>query len=386
MADNTVPITPQVLVWTREEAGLTQVELAERARLAVECIQAWESAESRPTKGQFNKLLRVLKRPSALFFLPKPPTEAGMPVSLRSAPALGNHKLGPEEARQIRWARRLQELTSWVLRDEGSPEVRPIRYRPSQDPVKVALVERSQSGISTTEQLAWKSPSEGFRSWRDHLEDRGVLVMQLTMGKNNIRGFGVWDDYAPLVAVNTAYHPTARIFTLFHEVAHLLTRTDAACQSFVLPDQHDRPVERWCERFAAAFLIPEDSLKMVARKYGITIASRITDPDTARLIANRFCVSTRAAAIRLQEVGLAGSSLYSAVAAHLGGRDWNDSSGGGGGGRPVSTKRLGQFGTRLPGILLAAADRGRLTTRDLADHLQLKTGQIDDLKGLLNGP
>ena len=31
MADNTVPITAQVLAWTREEAGLTQVELAESA-------------------------------------------------------------------------------------------------------------------------------------------------------------------------------------------------------------------------------------------------------------------------------------------------------------------------------------------------------------------
>ena len=135
----------------------------------------------------------------------------------------------------MRWARRLQDLTSWVLRDEGSPEARLRQYRPSQDPVEIAVFERSQSGISTAEQFAWTSTSEAFRSWRGHLKDQGILVMQLTMGKNNIRGFGAWDDYAPSVAVNTAYHPTAWIFTLFHEVAHLLTRTDAACQSFVFP-------------------------------------------------------------------------------------------------------------------------------------------------------
>ena len=192
MAGNTVPITAQVLTWTREEAGLTQVELAERARLTVESIQAWEAAESRPTKGQFNNLVRVLKRPSAVFFLPEPPIEAGMPTSLRSAPGLGSHKLGPQEARQIRWARRLQELTSWVLRDEGSPEANLPQYRPSQDPVEIAAVERSRSGVSTTGQLAWRSASEAFRSWRENLEEQGVLVMQLTMGKNNIRGFGAW--------------------------------------------------------------------------------------------------------------------------------------------------------------------------------------------------
>ena len=118
----------------------------------------------------------------------------------------------------------------------------------------------------------------------------------------------------------------------------------------------------------------------------MTVASPTTQPDTARLIANRFSVSTRATAIRLQEVGLAAPSLYAAVDAQLAGRDWNDSSGGRGGGQTVSKKRVGQFGQRMPGALFAAADRGRLTTRDLADHLQLKTGQLDDLKALLNEP
>ena len=386
MNATTVPITAHVLTWAREEAGLTQSELADRAKLDVEGLKAWEAAESYPTKGQFSKLVGILKRPSALFFLPEPPVQAGMPTSLRSAPAIGNHKLGPEEARQIRWARRLQELTSWVLRDQGSPEVRLSQYRPSQDPVGMADAERLQSGISTGEQLAWTSASVAFRAWREHLEEQGTLVMQLTMGKNNIRGFGAWDDYAPLVVVNTAYHPTARIFTLFHEVAHLLTRTDAACQNFVIPADNDHSVERWCERFAAAFLLPEEGLKEVASKYGVTTASRTNDPDTARLIANRFSVSTRATAIRLQEVGIAEPTLYSAVAAQFAAKDWNDSSGGGGGGQPASEKRIGQLGARLPNALINAADRGRLTTRDLADYLQLNTGQLDDLKGLLNEP
>jgi len=97
-------------------------------------------------------------------------------------------------------------------------------------------------------------------------------------------------------------------------------------------------------------------------------------------------VSTRAAAIRLQEVGLAEPNLYSAVVAQLSGKDWNESGGGRGGGQPAPKKRLGQLGTRLPRALITAADRGRLTTRDLADYLQLKTGQLEDLKGLLNEP
>lgn len=383
MADNAVPITAEVLTWAREEACLSQAELAQRARLDLEVVQSWEAARSRPTKGQFSRLLEILRRPSALFFLAEPPRTSGMPTSLRNAPALGDRKLGPDEARQIRWARRLQELMSWVLRDSGSPKVGLNRYRTSDEPDEVAEVERSRSGIATGDQLAWQSASAAFRAWRSHLEDQPILVMQLSMGKNNIRGFGAWDDHVPLVAVNSAYHPTARIFTLFHEVGHLLTRTDAACQNFVVPGASDGTVERWCERFAAAFLLPVADLVEVAGRYGVTVGTRTSDPDKARLIANEFSVSTRAAAIRLQEVGLAEPLLYSAVASQLADRDWNDSSGGGGRGQSATEKRVAQLGSRLPKTLLTAVGSGRLTTRDVADHLQLTTGQLEDLEGLI---
>ena len=383
MAATTVPISASVLVWARDEAGLTEADLAERIKLPVEDIEAWEAGSALPTKGQFSKLVKELRRPSAVFFLPEPPVAAGMPTSLRSAPALAGRKLGPSEARQIRWARRLQELMSWILRDEQREPVDLALYSTQADPTAAAAIERVRSDVAVDEQMSWKSSSEAFRAWRGCLEDQNVLVLQLNMGKHNIRGFGVWDDHAPLVAVNTAYHPTARIYTLFHEVGHLLTRTDAACQSFVVPDRRDVTLERWCEQFAAAFLVPEDGLRKVAASYGVSSNSPTSEPDTARLIAGRFSVSTRAAAIRLQELGLAETTLYSQVVTQFAQRDWNDASGGGGGGRPSPAKRIGQLGTRLPTTLLSAAERGRLTTRDLADFLDLTTGKLDDLRGML---
>ena len=243
---------------------------------------------------------------------------------------------------------------------------------------------RKLSAVSTEEQLGWPNPSTAFHTWRSYLEEQGVLVLQLSMGKNSIRGFSVWDEYAPLVAVNTAYHPTARIFTLFHEIGHLLTRTDAACLSFVLPGDHDIEAERWCERYAAAFLLPEDALRKAAERYGISSALRTTDPHKARLVANRFSVSTRATALRLQEIGLAEPSLYGVVVSMFADRDWNSPTGGGGGGQTAVKKRMNQLGTRIPKLLLDAGDRARITTRDLADFLQLKTGQLNSVRGSIS--
>lgn len=383
MATKTVPISGEVLRWAREESGLTEAELAERVeRAEPEDIRAWEAGASQPTRGQFTKLVNILKRPSAVFFLPEPPRAAGMPTMFRSSPALDGHKLGPDEALQVRWARRLQEIVSWVLRDEGREPALVGRYNVATDPIGPADAERERSEISAAIQTAWKNPWEAFRAWRGYLENLDVLVLQLEMGKNGIRGFGAWDEYAPLIAVNTAYHPTARTFTLFHEFGHLLTRTDAACKNFIRPTSQDDAAEKWCERFAAAFLLPEKDLLEVASKHGVFPSSPTVDPHKAQLIANRFKVSIRATAIRLQEVNLAKPGLYSAVAARFSAKDWTESSGGGGG-QPATQKRIRQLGNRLTGTLVDATDRGRLTTRDLADFLRLKTGQLDDLRGLL---
>ena len=383
MATKTVSISGEVLRWAREESGFTESELAERVeRAETEDIKAWEAGTSQPTRGQFTKLVNVLKRPSAVFFLPEPPRAAGMPTMFRSSPALDGHKLGPDEALQVRWARRLQEIASWVLRDEGHEPARIGHYRVVDDPIVPADAERKKSDISVATQTAWRNPWEAFRAWRDYVEKCNVLVLQLEMGKNGIRGFGAWDDYAPLVAINTAYHPTARSFTLFHEFGHLLTRTNAACKSFIRSTSQDDITEKWCEQYAAAFLLPEEDLREVAYKHGVSPFSPTADPDKAKLIANRFKVSIRATAIRLHEVNLAKPGLYSAVAARFAANDWTGSSGGGGG-QPATQRRIRQLGNRLTSTLVEAADRGRLTTRDLADFLRLKTGQLDDLRGLL---
>lgn len=382
MAKQLVPITGSVLRWAREEVGLTEVALAEAIKVEPGDVVAWENGEASPSKGTFTKIVEVLKRPSAVFFLPEPPFASGLPTSLRNAPGLGSHKLDQAEVRQIRWARRLQDVVGWALREAGEPAVDIAPYSLDDDPLEVAAAERLSTDVTAAEQLEWDNASEAFRVWRGVLEARGILVLQLSIGKGNVRGFSAWDDYAPLVAVNTSYHPTARIFTLFHELGHLLTGTDAACLRFILPTDRDSKLERWCERFAAGFLIPPDSLRVVAGWYSASEAVKVTDADVARKIANRFKVSTRATSLRLQELGLAPSSLYGSVESLFSSLDWN-SGGGGGGGQPAPEKRLGQVGSRVTEVLLDAAAAGRLNRRDLSDYLNLTTGQVADLASLV---
>ena len=385
MAIQTVPIEGSLIEWARQEAGYTPDELAVKLAKSADDIRSWESGQSYPTRGEFTKLAKALKRPSAMFFLPAPPDRGNISVSLRSAPTLGGHRLGPQELLAIRRARRLQEVASWALEDGGSDPNNLPHYDPGRDPSSVGEAQRRRSGVSFEAQLGWGDVYKAFRSWRSLLEGSGMLVFQATLGKSGIRGFGVWDAYAPLVVVNSAYHPTARIFTLFHELGHLLTRTNAACYGFRDPASHDVEYERWCERFSASYLIPPAALRFEARAQGIDEHSVTEDPDKARRLANRFKVSIRAMAIRLRTLGLAGPGLYGAVVDAFAASDWNPK-GGGGGGRIRAVKRRDELGDLLPDILLSAADQGRFNRRDLTDYLRLTTGEVDDFRRDLVAP
>ncbi len=382
MPSREVPITSSVLLWAREEAGLSADDVASALKVEASTVQAWEHGEALPGRGQFTQLTELLRRPSALFFLPEPPVQAGLPTSLRSAPGLMGHILSRDEVRHIRWARRLQEIAAWLMRDRGDVPVDLPRFSARGNSTEAAAKMPASLGISPAEQLGWETPSEAFRAWREAVEQRRILVLQLQLGRGNIRGFSAWDDHAPLVGVNTAYHPAARTFTLFHEIGHLVTRTDAACLRFILPGDPEVGMERWCERFAAELLVPAEALLTVAGHLGVSKANPTDEVETARTIASRFKVSIRAACLRLEELGLAPRALYGKVEQALPNVDW-DSRAGDGGGQPAPEKRIRQFGTRIPGLLMEAADRGRLTRSDLSDYLRLTTGQVDDLRSLI---
>src|SRR5690348_14442649 len=109
-----VPITGAVLRWLIEESGYSDAEIADRLRVEPQVIAAWQSEASAPSRGQFSKLVEILRRPSALFFLAEPPRGGEIPAQLRSAPGLQSHELSPRDREQIRWARRLQANVAWL--------------------------------------------------------------------------------------------------------------------------------------------------------------------------------------------------------------------------------------------------------------------------------
>ncbi|MFZ0800114.1 MAG: ImmA/IrrE family metallo-endopeptidase [Terriglobales bacterium] len=212
-----------------------------------------------------------------------------------------------------------------------------------------------------------------FDEWRTALERTGQLVFLFSLGKDSCRGFSLWDDFAPVVAVNTAWNESARIFTLFHELGHLITRTSSACLESIRTTPRTDPVERWCERFAAGVLMPTKDVEAALHQYGSR--GQTASLAIAKSLANLYKVSLRAAVIRLIGLNAATWALYDEIP------PISDKKppGGGGQGRSRTQIREDQFGDRVTSILVTAVEKDLLTRSQAVEFLDIPDTTFDDL-------
>jgi Zn-dependent peptidase ImmA (M78 family) len=241
----------------------------------------------------------------------------------------------------------------------------------------VAGIVRERLDVSVESQLACQSASAAFDAWRSAVEDLGVAVFLFQLGAESCRGFSLWDDRVPVVAINTAWNDEARAFTLFHELGHLITRTNSACISAppaAVSGAWD-PAERWCERFAAAVLVPEDAVReLIAARQGAR-AARVTDLATVRWLAGKFRASLRAVTLRLIELNLSNWDLYRELPAA------GDAKRGGGGGKGRDRQEIqeDQLGTRAIDLFRRAVDADVVSRSEALTYLDVPDPALDSL-------
>ena len=365
----TVPITASVLEWAIEESGYDVEELAKTAEIAPSKIEAW-LAGAQPPVTDLRAIAAILKRPFATFFLPGPPKQKKPPIEFRVPADSVRSDLNVIERQRIREAARLQEILAWVVRELDRPRPKIPRVAINQSAEIEATELRADLGITFERQKDWTTGVRALRGWRRALENYGVFVLALSMGEDSIRGFSLWHEDAPLIALNTSWSAEARIFTLFHEYGHLLTRTSSACIESIGRAKSD-PTERWCEEFAADVIIPRREVQRYLRMNNMR--PPIKDIRSVSRIANVFRVSLRATTLQLIAMETASWPLYNALPPLS---ERKSSGGGGGAGRPRAQIRLDQYGLEAIGLFATAVDRDVLNRADVLDYLDIPPASL----------
>ncbi|TSD40508.1 ImmA/IrrE family metallo-endopeptidase [Rhodococcus sp. KBS0724] len=375
MAVAYAPITGSVLEWAIRDAGVSAGELADRVEATEAQLRGWMYEDSQPSTKQLKNLAKALSRPESFFFLEGPPKKQPTPAEFRHF-AGSNGRPGPQTLEGIKLARRVQKTHAW------------IRQRGNEDPISLPEINASQdveiaAGIiqvwldwSTSAQTGGTEAATA-KEFRNALQAKGILALNLTLDENATRGFSLHHSYAPLVAANTRDPHPARLFSYAHELVHLCLGEDAVCGT----NGSQKGIERFCNRVAAALLMPKRAfVEYKNLKFGSVIVSEIKQVTT---IKNHFRVSMRAASIRLEGLGLASRSLYSLVD-NTATVDKKSSGGrytpGQERTRPVI--RVDQYGHEFINNLFGAEKKGLLRRRQISELLSVSEKELNHVQQL----
>ena len=267
------PINPAVIRWARETLGVPiddVVDKFKRKRVDAKLIAAWEDGSETPTYKQLERLAyEVYKRPLAVFFFPKPPQEVS---PKQFFPTLSDHKLkllSPQMRLLIRKATAFQ-ISLAELYDEVNPSkkqiVKELVFAPDTPVSDMAEAVRDYLSVSLDIQIWQKDSESALKFWRKTLEDSGVFVFKDAFKDDVFSGFSLYDDMFPLIYINNMNSFNRQIFTLFHELAHLLFKMGGADPSDKryldyqdsddLQRDDDLQIEILCNKFANEFLVP----------------------------------------------------------------------------------------------------------------------------------
>ena len=312
MATDPAPVTPSVLGWARQGVGVSLQEAAKRASVPPERLAAWEAGEAEPTVAKLRLLAGYYLQPLAVFFLPEPPAPARAVRDFRRLSSEADGAWGRALHKVHRRALMQQATAVELLEQEG--DLRPARvpgFGPVDPPEHVGEAARAALGVSLTDQWSWKRPEDAFAGWLRAVESLGVLVLRSSdVPMETMRGFSLSGDHIPVIVVNALDAPRGQVFTLAHELAHLMLREGGLCGLSEPDSGEGRHIEAWCNSVAGAILMPRVAL-LDELAEDAPSERDWTDDELAEM-SERYGISQEAVLLRLVTLNLASRDLYAA--------------------------------------------------------------------------
>ncbi|MDE0305652.1 MAG: XRE family transcriptional regulator [Albidovulum sp.] len=309
-------VQPKVLYWLRTTSGLTIEEAARKLQTKPANLAAWEKGDDRPSMPQLRKLAKAFKRPISYFFLPEPVEEPSIPHDFRRLPNAEDRRYSPALLYEIRTTYRRRSLALDLAKKTTHriPAFECLGTVSVDDnPELVGQRLRDVVNLTFDEQSRWRTARSAYNGWRQHIEDLGVLVFQITsVDRSQMLGFSLAYRELPVIGVNRKNQPNGRTFTMLHEFAHLMLGKSGICdidESMPRAASEQR-VEVFCNHVAGAAMVPRRELfahRLVAAQGTRT---EDWDDDIISVLARDFCASEEAIVRRLLITHLTTPEFY----------------------------------------------------------------------------
>lgn len=385
-AKNYAYVNKEMLLWARGETPFATVEEAAPylSGITAEKLASWEDGSDYPSINEAKKLATLYRVPLACFYLSSPPEKRVKRYTDRrtlngTVYCETSYELWSEISR-IEANR--EKLLEYIDEDESASYAFPSF---EADLSVNAIADRLRSFLGIHLPFKNKSAynSNAFNYFRSIFEHKGIIVAQISgVSLNEMRGLSVFHDSCPIVAINNKDFERAKVFSMFHELAHLVRRSSSLCK--IDFDERNDDEEKICDRIAAATLLPETGFREVATKFYASHGewSSMCLQD----IGDKFGVSSVVVLRRLYELGCIRKSVYYQVYKSL-----NDEFEANrifiemsrkGKNIPVHyyVKYLNQQGYLFPRAILNAHASGKLTYGEMCRTLNVNSKHIGDIE------
>jgi len=361
-----ISVNPDVLKWAREEAGYLTSSIAQKLKVEEATYLQWEQTGKNIPFSFIKKIASTLKRQIAVFFLPNVPSKNKKPRDFRNL-NLVSAQLSPSTHLAIRRARKFQEVLlglngaeyyqkkySWLAeyyRYFGNGTL-------TEEEVPYWIRQKLQYSIDS--QMHDKNIEEFYKKLRDAFEvELGINVFQFRMPDAEIQGFCYSDNVPYCIVVNSKYSTSSKIFTLFHELGHILKKQSSIC----LPDKvtEDEPDELEFNSFAGKTLLPQ------------TVVVPLHTKDEIYTYARKCKVSSEVYLRRQKSLGLVTTDEFFSLLEEI--RISVKPSSKGGMATPVQ-KSINSRGWTLFNSVIAAMHGNRMSYHQASDILDVKVNHL----------
>jgi len=235
-------INPKQITFARVRRRLTKVQLAKDMGMTSRSLQNYETGSSVPDAELLTRLADRLKFPVAFFFL-----EEDMPKIREESVSFRKLSKMTEGMKECTFAAGAIAFTfnQWLEERFNLPQ--------SDLP---DLSELTPEEAAATLRRLWGLGNAPIPNMVHLLESKGIRVFSLDEDTRDVDAFCTWYENKPFIFLNTSKSAERSRFDAAHELGHLVRD--------LYTMQHGEPhgveMEREANAFAAAFLMPKESV------------------------------------------------------------------------------------------------------------------------------
>lgn len=369
----TLNLSPNVLRWAAGNIGMSIEEMAEKVG-AFSKLERIVAGEMTPIQAQnFARLTRI---PFGFLFLKEPPA-----VEKPSLPDLRQlqspDQLSLDFYDTLRDIIRKQDWYIEYLNEIGAdkPEfVGKYRGKSNTPPKEIAFDISKALGINANLRAACATTESYFSKISQQLETLGILVFKTGIVQSNtsrplpvseFRGFAIAHEYAPLIFINGQDSPSAWIFTLIHEAAHIWLGESGISDISASIHGTFNGIEQICNQVAAEVLTPKDEFLVLWKEHS---------SEKFTVLSRKFKVSKLVIARRALDFGKITRQEYLTVVSASKRSLKTDEPGG----DPYRTIPV-RSSKKFTNAILASAMSGRVMLRDAGSLLNIKPSTVIEL-------